>query len=90
MIVIDCPTPGWTPTLDQIRPAFRSNQAYVTLREPNPAFIYPQVMTSVRIGTSVPTDQTLEVFARVLTFGTIVDDETGVYRAVKLEPAPQR
>jgi hypothetical protein len=86
VVVVDLPSPGWTPTLDQTRPAFRSSEAYITLREPNPAFVFPQVITPVRIGTPIDASETIHVFIRTLPYGTKLDaDDPGTYRRARIE-----
>jgi hypothetical protein len=81
VVVIELPSPGWTPTLDQVRPAFRAGEAYITLWEPNPAFVFPQVVTPVKVATPIPSSDAIHVFMRTLPYATKLErDDPGTYR----------
>jgi hypothetical protein len=82
-------SPGWQVRLDQVRSGWRHQQAFVTIRRPNPAYVYPQVRTSQLVATSVPVDTPLMVYARVGDFST-PDDELDAYTLVLQTPQPQR
>lgn len=90
VVVVDLPSPGWTPTLDQTRPAFRASEVYITLREPNPAFVFPQVITPVRVATPIDANEPIHVFLRTLPYGTKLDaDDPGTFRKARLESTTQ-
>lgn len=84
VVVFELPSPGWTPTLDQVRPAFRAGEAYVTLWEPNPAFVFPQVVTPVKVATPIPAGDAIHVFVRTLPYATRLEpDDPGTYRRAR-------
>lgn len=84
-VVFSAPTPGWQPTLDQTRPGPRGLRVYVSLRQPSPLLIYPQVITENRVGLPASARPPIEVFARVLAHDEAADPG-GPYRP--LAPAP--
>lgn len=81
VLIVRAPTPGWTVTLDGDRARLECVEVFVTLREPNPAFVYPQVIAEHRLLTSIPTEREIRVYARRLAF----DEDDADYRPV---PSP--
>ncbi|HYE63447.1 MAG TPA: hypothetical protein VD997_15755 [Phycisphaerales bacterium] len=69
MVVIQAPTPGWVATLDRVAEQHRHQGVYLTLRRPDPSFVYPQVIVEQRVATTVPTQTPVRVYARVLAPG---------------------
>jgi len=67
-VIVRAPSPGWTVTLDGDRRRLDYDEVFVTLREPDPAFVYPQVIAEHRLLTSVPAERDIEVYARTLGF----------------------
>ncbi len=62
----ECPTPGWSAVLDQVRDAPNEwINAFVTLRRPSPMFVYSQVITRQEVSTEVTTGRSLRLFVRV-------------------------
>jgi hypothetical protein len=66
MVVLQAPTPGWVATLDRVAEQYRHQAVFVTLRRPNPGFLYPQVIVEQRVATTVPSASPVKVYARVL------------------------
>ena len=66
VVVIEAPTPGWVATLDRVAEQFRHNAVFLTLRRPNPGFLYPQVIVEQRVATTAPSGAPVKVYARVL------------------------
>lgn len=66
MVVIQAPTPGWVATLDRVAEQHRHQAVFITVRRPNPAFLYPQVIVEQRVATTIPTTGPVRVYARVL------------------------
>jgi hypothetical protein len=83
LIQIEAPTPGWVPSLDQTRQAWRSQEVYVTLREPSPLYFYPQVMTKHDVGTAVSTATALRVYVRRVPADAKANDETAYQLAAR-------
>jgi len=67
-LVFTAPTPGWGVVIDRTTETPGAQRVFATIRRPNPQFIYPQVLVEQRVATSVPRDQPVEVFVRVLEF----------------------
>jgi hypothetical protein len=65
-VVIQAPTPGWAVTLDRIAEQYRHQAVFVSLRRPNPGYLYPQVVVDQRIATNVATTGPVKVYARIL------------------------
>lgn len=66
VIVMEAPTPGWVLTLDRTSEARDHWRAFVTVRRPSPAFVYPQVLVRQNLLTTVEPGRPLRVYARVL------------------------
>jgi hypothetical protein len=75
VIVVRPPTPGWVITLDREAEQYRHQAIFVTLRRPNPAFLYPQLQVEQRIATPLPPTVAVKIYARVLPFDTPADDQ---------------
>ena len=82
-VLIEAPSPGWVPSLDQSRADFRTMNVYVSLRKPNPAYMYPQVMTTLRVATDVPKDRAITVYMRTLEFNAAPDVEDAYQKAAE-------
>jgi len=67
-VVATPPTPGWDLTLDGKRETADATQVFVTLRRPNPAAVYPQVVVEQRVLTPIRAGEPVELFARQIRF----------------------
>lgn len=67
-VVMEAPTPGFALTLDRTEEERYFRQAFVTVRQPNPGYIYPQVVVKQTLLTPVETRLPLRVYARWLAF----------------------
>ncbi len=76
VVKIEAPSPGWQPVNDQTRQAWRSQEVYITLKEPSPLYFYPQVITNHSIGTNVPSGTALRVYVRRVPADAKPSDET--------------
>ncbi len=56
---------------------------YVTLRKPNPAYMYPQVMTTLRVATDVPANRAIAVYLRTLEFNAPLDANDAYQKAAE-------
>ncbi|MEM0984186.1 MAG: hypothetical protein AAGI17_09575 [Planctomycetota bacterium] len=83
-LTVRLPTPGWTVELDGDRRRLGEHQVFLTFVEPNPAFLYPQVIAEHTVLTQVRRDRAIEIFARQLEYGA---KPKGPYRpAGRVEP----
>ncbi len=92
--VVNSPSGGWRCTLDQVREAYQTQRAYITLRKPNPGLYNTQAIVEQRIGTEIPRNQNVEVYARLISFDDISPEEIPYHLATKSEgnkqPLPPR
>ena len=65
-VVIQAPTPGWVVSLDRVAEQYRHHAVFVSLRRPNPGFLYPQAIVEQRVATPVPVRGAVRVYARIL------------------------
>lgn len=89
VIVAQVGSPGYALIMDSTWDAYRGKQVYVTVRRPDPRFTYAQVVTELRLLTTVETKEQITVFARVADHGQ--EDIEDEYRlaAQVLIAAPQ-
>jgi hypothetical protein len=66
LIVVTAPSPGWTVIFDQVSDA--GDRVYITIRRPDPALLYPQVIVQQKLDSTSPIARPAEVYARVLGF----------------------
>lgn len=86
VVVMEAPTPGWSVTVDRSSEARDHWQAFVTIRRPNPAYMYAQMIVKQNLLTTVESRRPLRVYARVLEFADQSID--GEYReAVRAAPS---
>jgi hypothetical protein len=65
-VVVQAPSPGWQVSLDRVAEQYRHHAVFVSLRRPNPGYLYPQVIVDQRIATNVATTGPVKVYARTL------------------------
>jgi len=78
-IRVESPSPGWDVTLDGTERRADSRRLFVTLRRPNPQFVYPTVVVDQLVRTDSPPSEPATLFARVLEYGANTD---AAYRRV--------
>ena len=66
MLVLQAPNPGWEFAIDRDDRVRDGWELYITIREPNPAYMYPQRIVEKRLLSDVEADQNLRVMARLL------------------------
>lgn len=66
MLVMQAPHPGWSYRLDRDERDRDGWVVYLTIRKPDPAFMYPQRIVDKRLLTEVEADQPIRVMARML------------------------
>lgn len=65
-VVFEAPSPGWEVEFDGWRRRLDADEVFVTMRRPDPEFVYPAGDRSMRTLTSVRTDRPIRVYGRVL------------------------
>jgi len=68
IVVLTAPNPGWSIELDRVRGRQGVDEVFVTVRRPNPEFLYTQQVVEKRISTGVRSDQPVLINARTLDF----------------------
>ena len=66
MVVMQAPSAGWSVSVDRSRQTAGPTEVLVTVRRPDPAFVYAQVIVDQRVLTRIDESQPIELFARVL------------------------
>ena len=66
VIMVQNPSAGYSVFLDRVEEERGHQQAFITIRTPNPRFSYPQVMVEQRVQTPVRASVPLKVSARLL------------------------
>lgn len=66
MLVMQAPNPGWTIALDRDERVKDAWIVYISIKRPNPAFMYPQRIVDKRLLTEIETSQPLNIMARLL------------------------
>lgn len=87
LIVAATPTPGWLVRLDRVIEDYGHESAFVSLRQPNPAYSYAMVRVEQRVATNVPSSHRLAVYARVLSFDADKDSDDAYCKAITESPA---
>ncbi len=66
MLIMQAPNPGWSYGIDRDEREKDGWVLYITIRKPDPAFMYPQHIVEKRLLSDVDTDQPVRVMARLL------------------------
>lgn len=66
MLVMQAPNPGWSYRLDRDDRDSEGWIAYVTIRRPDPAYLYTQQIVDKRLLTQIEANQPIRVMARLL------------------------
>ena len=67
-VVIQSPSPGWVVTLDHVNEAHRHEDVFVTLRKPDPRFLYSSQVVEQRLLLPLVSTSAVRVCARVLDY----------------------
>lgn len=82
VLTVLSPSPGWRVQADRSVRTRDGHDVYITLRRPDPQFLYPQVIVEQNLLTDVRTDSAIRVLARVLDHDH--RDPKAPYRPVEL------
>jgi hypothetical protein len=66
--VFSSPSPGYQATFTRMMDGPGRKEVFVTLRKPNPAVVYAQVVVEQRVATPAPSKWPVWVYARLLPF----------------------
>lgn len=78
---VESPSPGWDVTFDRSVQRADERRLFVSLRRPNPAFVYAQVIVEQLVRTDVAAPEDVSAYARVLAYE---QDQEGVpYKPVQ-------
>ncbi len=85
VIVVQSPSPGYSVLLERVEESRGYDEAFVTIRTPNPRFSFPQVIVEQRALTNVRSTRPLRVNARLMNF----EELNTVYHPAITEARPQ-
>lgn len=85
IVVVQAPCAGWTIERDATWEQQKRWDVYITLREPDPRFMYTQQVVSLRVATDVRAAESIRVLARVVPFGD-TSNESPHHPAASSEP----
>ncbi len=69
VVLVRTPSAGWTIERDATQEQQKRWDAYITIREPDPRFMYTQQIVDLRVTTDVRAAEAIRVLARVIPFG---------------------
>lgn len=79
VVVGQLPNPGYRMTLDGVEQGEGASRVFVSVVSPDPEFMYAQIITETRVGSTVPSGRSVELFARRTDHKGV---PTGPYRRV--------
>ena len=83
-IEFQTPTPGWQWTIERSQESFGRELVYMTGREPDPLFRYPEGAVTQRVRTAAPSFRSLDLYVALAEFDRAPGDEPYV-RALRAE-----
>jgi hypothetical protein len=88
MLIMQAPNPGWSFGIDRDEREREGWVLYITIRQPDPGFMYPQRIVEKRLLSAVESDKAVRVMARMLEHGETgtKDDYAPLTLADSLEP----
>ncbi len=66
LLIMQAPNSGWALEIDRDERIAAGMRVFVTVRRPDPTFLYPQAIVTKRLLTQIRTDSPLEIYARLL------------------------
>jgi len=66
LLIMRAPSSGWSIEIDKDERIATGMRVFVTVRRPDPTFLYPQAIVNKRLLTEIRTDSSLEIYARLL------------------------
>jgi len=83
LLIASLPGAGYEFMLEGTREGFRVENAFVTLRRPNPAVLYTQAPVQLRLATGLPSRTEVRVYARVVDYAET--NEPGFQEALVIQ-----
>jgi len=66
LLTMQAPHAGWSFEFDKDDRTPTGYRVFITIREPDPSFLYPQMIVEKTLLTQTSTESTIEIYARVL------------------------
>ncbi len=85
VVVVQAPSAGWTLERDATQEQQKRWDVYITIRQPDPRFIYTQQVVSLRATTDVRATEAIRVLARVVPFAD-TSNESPHHPAASADP----
>lgn len=73
-VIISAPSAGWSAAVDRVVESHKRQDIFVTLRRPDPRFIYTQQVVQQRLLTSVAASEAARLCVRVLDYDADPDN----------------
>jgi len=68
MLVMQAPHSGWAFAIEKDERIPDGKRLFITVRRPNPTFLYPQMIVEKNLLTDIPIETTIELYARILDY----------------------
>ena len=66
LLIMQAPNSGWSIAIDKTEHISDGERIFITVRRPDPAFMYPQAIVEKRLLTNIRSETAMEIYARVL------------------------
>ena len=66
MLVMQAPHSGWSFAIEKDERIPDGKRLFITVRRPNPTFLYPQMIVEKNLLTDIPIETSIELYARIL------------------------
>lgn len=66
LLVMQAPNPGWSFSIDRTEISSDGRRVFITIRRPDPAYMYPQVIVEKQLLTDVRAEVPITLMARLL------------------------
>jgi hypothetical protein len=86
--LVQAPSAGWKVRLDAVLEENQHRRAFITLQQPNPAFVYAQAVVEQQVATGVPEAQNIRIYARIIPFDAPHSNKDPYALAAKGDAAP--
>lgn len=66
LLIMQAPNPGWSFTIDKDEVSRHGRRVFITIRRPDPAYMYPQMIVEKQLLSDAPSSAELTIMARLL------------------------
>ena len=73
MLIMQAPHSGWAIGFDRDELVAHGVRLMITVRRPDPSFMYPQAIVEKNLLTQIDADESLEIYARILDANEKID-----------------